>query len=131
MISLVFAMLLVIAVLCTSPAGSSGESPNSGLLTVAQVCERVPGARGARRLHPATVTRWILHGCPSRTGVRIKLTAVRVGGRWLVREADLDAFFAALAVTDHAAPMPTPSRDTDQRRRASERAARELKRRGA
>lgn len=70
---------------------------NEVLLTISQVCRRLPGARGAEHVTPSTVTRWILHGCPARSGSRVKLAATRAGGRWLVQPADLDKFFAALA----------------------------------
>src|SRR5262245_42019101 len=94
-------------------------------LTLSQVCSRLPGARGARRVAPSTVTRWIVSGCPSRTGERVKLTAVRAGGRWLVRAADLDVFFAALAADP--TPAAAPPRSPAARNRASERAAAALR----
>ena len=52
-------------------------------LTLNQVAKRFPGKSGGR-IHPATITRWILMGCLSRDGVRVKLSATRVGSRWLV-----------------------------------------------
>lgn len=70
---------------------------NEALLTISQVCRRLPGARGAEHVTPSTVTRWILHGCPARSGSRVRLNATRAGGRWLVLPADLDRFFTALA----------------------------------
>jgi hypothetical protein len=102
-------------------------------LTLSQVCRRLPGARGAQRVAPSTVTRWIISGCPSRTGERVKLTATRAGGRWLIRPADLDTFFASLAGSTDSEPaptIPTPSSEC----KTSERAAcagRELEKRGA
>ena len=66
------------------------------LLTPAAVGRLYPGARGAAQVSAATVVRWITDGCPARDGRRIRLTATRCGGRWLVRPADLDDFFAAL-----------------------------------
>ena len=66
-------------------------SADSDLLTVSQVCARLPGARGARRVAPSTVVRWILAGCPSRSGERIRLPAVRCGARWLVRRFDFNS----------------------------------------
>jgi hypothetical protein len=64
--------------------------------TVSQICSRLPGARGAWRVSPATVTRWISVGCPARDGRCVRLAATRCGGRWLVFQSDLEAFFAAL-----------------------------------
>jgi hypothetical protein len=103
-------------------------SADADLLTISQIVARLPGSRGARRVHPATVTRWILTGCPARDGRRVKLAATRAGSRWLVREADLQAFFAALAAD---AVPPTPPRTCTFRLKSSERAARELERMGA
>ena len=58
-------------------------SADAELLTVSQVVARLPGARGARRVHPATVVRWITAGCPARNGTRVRLAATRAGSRWL------------------------------------------------
>lgn len=107
-------------------------TPDTDLLSISQIVARLPGARGARRLHPATVTRWILTGCPARDGRRVKLAATRAGSRWLVRGADLDAFFAALAAEPNpAAGAPVPHVPPHARRRAAERAADVLKKMGA
>lgn len=133
MIAIFITLSMLVLLGCVSPIGSAVAGQTTMLLTVAQVCELLPGARGNKRVSPSTVTRWILKGCPSRSGVRVKLHAKRVGGRWLIAAPDdLDAFFEALAATDVAAQTTTPqSRTETQRRAASERAARELERRGA
>jgi hypothetical protein len=113
-------------------------SLDADLLTISQVAARLPGSRGARRVHPATITRWILAGCPARGGGRVKLVATRAGSRWLVREADLQAFFAALGAEPSGTPAPStsspgdpPSRTPAARRRAAEKAAAALKAMGA
>lgn len=96
-------------------------------LTLSQVCSRLPGARGAHRVAPSTITRWILQGCPARGGGRVKLSAIRAGGRWLVSQAALDAFFAALAANESEPPASSPS----ARNKASEYAAAALQAAGA
>jgi len=106
------------------------SADTADLLTVSQVCRRLPGARGATHITPSTVTRWILSGCAARNGSRVRLAATRAGSWWLIRQTDLDAFFAALAATEPA-PPPPPTRPESQRLAASARAAAELKRRGA
>ncbi len=111
-------------------------SVDADWLTISQIVARLPGSRGARRLHPATVTRWILFGSPARDGCRVKLAATRAGSRWLVRESDLQKFFAALAAdpsgtTASSPTLPLTGNSTSPHRDASERAARELKRMGA
>lgn len=100
------------------------------LLTLTQIASRLPGSRGARRVHPATITRWILSGCPARDGRRVKLAATRAGTRWLVRESDLRAFFDALAAPPAAAGTPSPTRNSSAAR-AARRAAEQLERMGA
>ena len=121
-----------------TPQAVNGTSHTLGstaeLLTVSQVCRAYPGCRGKPSLNPSTVTRWILSGCPARSGERVKLAASRVGGRWLVSPSALEAFFAALASTRAGAAAPTQGaapHQPGQRRIASRRAADELKRRGA
>ena len=104
------------------------------MLTISQVCRRYPGARGNARMNPSTVPRWILKGCPSRSGVRVKLRATRAGGRWLIAPEALDEFFAALASTaPEAVPTAavTPRRTENERSTASALAAKNLVRRGA
>src|SRR4051794_2774320 len=98
-------------------------------LTLAQIASTIPGARGAEQLSPATLTRWILAGCPARDGKRIKLPATRAGVRWLVREEDLDAFFAALRGEIDAPPQPVTKSESESRK-AIERANRELEKAG-
>jgi hypothetical protein len=91
-------------------------------LTIAQLCRRIPGARGAERISPSTVARWISAGCPARDGTRVRLRATRAGSRWLVDPADLDAFFAALAA-DPATPPSAPPPSGRHRDRAERIAA--------
>ncbi len=80
----------------------------SSLLTVSQVCRRYPG-KGAGSISPSTVTRWILLGCMARDGTRVRLSATRVGSRWLIEPADLDAFFARLKGEIDPRPAPAPA----------------------
>ena len=106
-------------------------SVDPDLLTISQIAGRLPGSRGAHRVHPATITRWILVGCPGRSGARVKLAATRAGTRWLVREADLTAFFAALAADPMSAPTAPAARTPAARLDASAKAAEKLKAMGA
>lgn len=103
------------------------------LLPVSEIVARLPGSRGARRVHPATVTRWIVSGCAARDGTRVWLAATRVGSRWLVRESDLEAFFAALGAgtSTNSTPCTPAVRTPAARRKAGEAAAAALKKLGA
>jgi len=102
------------------------SAPAPRPLTLAEIAASIPGARGAARLSPATLTRWILEGCRARDGSRVHLAAMRAGCRWLVYQSDLDTFFAALAgdMTPPAPPKPTTT--PAQRRARSEAAGRKL-----
>ena len=74
------------------------------LLTLGQAATRYPGHRGARRLHPSALTRWILTGVRAIDGRRVKLEALRVGTRWLTSEEALQRFAEALAAPAGSAP---------------------------
>ena len=93
------------------------------LRTLTQICADLPGARGAARLSPSSVARWIEPGVKARDGRRVKLPATRCGSRWLVDPADLAAFFAALAAPASEPPPAAADRADDD---ASARVAREL-----
>lgn len=95
---------------------------------VGHYCSRFAGARGARSVNPATITRWITLGVRTPSG-RLRLPALRVGSRWMVCESAFAEFLAALTAAtlppdESAVPMP---RSPAARRRASDAAARELK----
>jgi hypothetical protein len=75
------------------------------------------------------VLRWILKGAKAPDGSRVRLEAVRLGGRWFTSREAIQRFAAALTprVDDEPAPVP---RSEGAQRRASERTARELGRIG-
>lgn len=103
----------------------------AGLLTVSQACRLYPGNRGNDTLAPSTMTRWIVKGCPSRNGQRVRLKATRCGSRWLIAPDDLTAFFAALAdIIGQPAPPPKSASSKPPAVRA-DKAVQELARRGA
>ncbi len=97
-------------------------------LTLAEISNSLPGARGAKRLSPSTLTRWIISGLNNRDGNCIRLKATRCGARWLVYQSDLERFFAALNPVADQSPTP---RSPAERNRASQAAADELERLGA
>ncbi|QJW95617.1 DUF1580 domain-containing protein [Frigoriglobus tundricola] len=90
-----------------------------------------PAHRGEGTVGPSTVFRWVTKGARSNSGQPVKLEAVRVGGRWLTSRAAVARFVHAL--TDAAAPAPAAPapRTPTARQKASERAGRELAKRGA
>ena len=91
-----------------------------------------PAHRGEGTTDPSTIFRWVTSGSRAADGRLVKLEAVRVGGRWLTSRGAVARFVQAL--TAAAAPETTsgqPTRTPTVRRKSSERAAAELKRRGA
>jgi hypothetical protein len=95
-------------------------------ITLKQAAALYPGHRGAERLHPATLTRWILRGVTGLDGRRIKLEGERIGCRWLTSEAALARFAEALGTAEESADaLPSTCG------RESEIAARELEKLGA
>jgi hypothetical protein len=104
------------------------------LISLTQAAEKFPGHRGAKRLHPATLTRWILKGVRGTDGRIVKLEALRFGARWFTSESALRRFSAALTAAGTAAGTATdtpPARTPTARQSASERAAAELRAMGA
>ena len=95
-------------------------------ITVSNLARRFPGTRGAKHLHPATITRWILQGVTGMDGTVIRLRAHRLGGKWLITEADLQEFMPALGSQSNAPEIRTPA----VRTRASNSAADQLERMG-
>jgi hypothetical protein len=58
-------------------------------IELTDVAKLVPG-------HPSTAWRWITAGAAMPDGTRLKLEAVRCGGRWVTTKAALRRFLAAL-----------------------------------
>jgi hypothetical protein len=92
------------------------------LLSFAQAAKQLPSRSGGRA-HATTLWRWSTIGARTPNG-RVKLERVRVGSVWFTSREALSRFFAALAepADDDRPPIRTPT----QRKRASERAARQL-----
>jgi hypothetical protein len=73
----------------------TGEIARGDGLGVAEAARRFPPARADRPCHPATVTRWMLHGVRTRDGRTVRLEGVRCGGRWVTSEAAIERFLLA------------------------------------
>lgn len=65
-------------------------------LTLEDVADRLPRI-GDRAVSYGTVRRWAVDGLTLPDGRHVRLQAVRVGKRLVVRPAALDAFLAALS----------------------------------
>ena len=99
------------------------------VLSLTQATQLLPPGRGGARPTLSCILRWILKGARSPSGELVRLEALRIGGRWVTSREALQRFAEALTpqLNGHAAPPP---RSTAKRRRASERAAKELERLG-
>jgi hypothetical protein len=94
-------------------------------LPLKDACCLVPAARNGKRTHLATLLRWILTGSRGPTGERVRLEAVRLGGRWMTSREALQRFAERLTPQSPEGPAQAPRTPT-QRQRAAERAGREL-----
>src|SRR5947209_2266700 len=98
-------------------------------LTLAQAGRLFPAARGnATGVHSSSVWKWSRRGSTGPGGEKVRLEAVRVGGRWLTSSQAIDRFVRAL--TGEAAPI-SPPRSPTTRRQQSEADAKELEAMGA
>ncbi len=99
-------------------------------LSLEAAARLVPPARGGKRCHISTILRWILDGSRAPDGSRVRLEAVRLGGKWVTSAPALQRFAERLTPRPADAP-PLPSlRTPGQRRRAAERAGAELQKLG-
>jgi hypothetical protein len=87
---------------------------------------RIEEAAHLAKVHFTSAYRWILRGVPGPDGRRVKLEAVRVGRAWLTSREALQRFSDALTPQPDAQGVITPPRTHRARRKASERAARQL-----
>jgi hypothetical protein len=101
---------------------------SESIISLAQAAKLVPSGRRGRPTHFSTLLRWILAGVKGPTGETVRLEAVRLGGRWLTSREALQRF--AEAQTPRVADSGTTPRTPTARKRASERAEKELSRHG-
>lgn len=106
------------------PADATIQTPTYRNLS--QVARRFPPNRNDRPVHVATITRWITSGVLLSDGSRLKLDAKRLPGRWVVTDDAVTKFIDRLTTDRTGQPTPPPVSTSVARRRASERADREL-----
>jgi hypothetical protein len=104
------------------------ELQNEALINVTSLPGILPPGRNGKRLNYATIWRWIFDGVKTPTG-RVRLEAVKCGARWLTSMPALERFVAA-QTPPIAANDQCPTRSPSQRQRASDDAARALKKLG-
>jgi hypothetical protein len=98
-------------------------------LNLGAAARRFPPYRENKPVNPSTVFRWIKDGVRLPGGSRVRLEAVRLGGRWLTSGPAIERFIACQTPQFNDAPAvrtPTPA----QRAKAAERAGKELEKLG-
>src|SRR5262249_53004770 len=98
-------------------------------IPLAAACPLFPPRRNANRTHLSTLLRWVTPGAKGPGGERVKLEAVRLGGRWMTSRAAIQRFADRLTPQSDYAAQPSP-RTPGKRRRASERVDQELDKMG-
>jgi len=95
-------------------------------VSLTQFGQRFPAAKGAEgTVNSSTVFRWVTRGVVGPNGDRIKLEAVRIGGRWLTSEAATNRWIIAMTPGGSTNTVEPP-RSPAARTRASENAGRQL-----
>jgi hypothetical protein len=94
-------------------------------LSLSQAARRFPPFRESKPVAPSTIFRWIAVGVRLPDGTRLRLEAVRLGGRWLTSGPAIERFIARQTPNLDAKPAPQP-RTPRQQRRAAERAGKAL-----
>ena len=98
-------------------------------ISLTEAGQLLPRGRNGAKPGLSTLLRWILVGCKGPDGEKVKLRAGRCGGKWFTSQEALREFIEALTPCVEGVEA-LPPRTLKQRRRASERAARELERMG-
>jgi hypothetical protein len=99
------------------------------VLSLNQAARELPPGRGGRPVSLGCILRWVLEGAKAPDGKRVRLEALRMGGRWITSRESLQRFAEALTPRLSDAPMSSP-RTPGRRQKAADRAARELEKVG-
>ena len=105
------------------------DTATESLLSLAQAAPLFPPGRNGSRPTIGCFTRWILKGVKGPTGELVRLEAVRLGGKWVTSREAIQRFAERLTPRLDDEPSAAP-RTSNQRRSASEAAARELEQMG-
>jgi Protein of unknown function (DUF1580) len=97
------------------------DSATEEILSLTQAAAELPRRRLGRKTHVSTLYRWTLAGCRG-----VILESIQIGATRATSREALQRFFERLS----APGEPTGRRTVAARLRASEKAARELERRG-
>jgi hypothetical protein len=80
-----------------------------------------PAGRRGGPMHISCLLRWITQGAKAPDGSRVRLEAIRMGGRWITSRQALQRF--AEALTPRLVPETAPPSRTERQRERDIRAA--------
>ena len=69
---------------------------NEELLPLSKAAKRLPRVRGSKPPHPNTLMRWVTSGLQAKSGQRIKLESIKVGGTRCTSIEAMERFFSRL-----------------------------------
>jgi hypothetical protein len=77
--------------------------------SLAEAARLLPSGRGGRPVTASCLLRWILAGARLASGGRVRLEALRLGGRWITSREALQRFAMRLTPdqADEASPLPS------------------------
>jgi hypothetical protein len=78
------------------------------LISFMEAARKLPPSRGGRPVSFSCILRWATQGIPGPDGRRVRLEAVRVGGRWLTSEEALARWAEQLTPRLDSEPAPGP-----------------------
>ena len=96
-------------------------------LSLRDAAKLLPPGRLGRPASFQCLLRWVLDGARAPDGQLVKLEALRLGGRWVTSKEALQRFADSLTARSD---KPVSTRTPRQRRRAAEKAERELEKLG-
>src|SRR5262245_16771068 len=79
------------------------------LRSFADAPQRLPALRGGKAVHPTTLWRWTTRGVRARSGVIVRLEALKVGGTQCTSDQALARFFRALTADPVERARPAAS----------------------
>jgi hypothetical protein len=88
------------------------------VLTLGQASKLLPTGRNGSKPHLSTLLRWLTQGAIARDGQRVRLSAVRYGGKWITSKAAIRFFVDRL--TCRIDNIPPPTTPTKKRREDAE-----------
>jgi hypothetical protein len=97
------------------------------IVSLRDAAKLLPPARQGRAVSFQCVLRWVLNGARDPEGQLVRLEAIRLGGRWLTSREALQRFGERLTPPGKSL---SGTRTVRQRRRAAERAEKELEKLG-